>query len=123
MEKACYPVTVMCRVLKVSRSGYYAWRQRPESTRSCHDRKLLVGIRAAHEASRRTYGSPRMHRELAEQGHVLVRHRVARRMRQDGLRGRRRRRFRTTLQSKVVRTLRRHRRRKPASSVPYSSPP
>ena len=98
-EKASYPVALMCRVLKVSRGGYYAWRRRPESTRSCRDRKLLVDIRAAHKASRRTYGSPRMHRELTEQGHTVGRHRVARLMRQDGLRGRRRRRFRTTTQS------------------------
>ena len=98
-EKAAYPITLMCRVLQVSRAGYYAWRKRPESARSRADRKLLVDIRVAHKRSRRTYGSPRMHRELREQGHTVGRHRVARLMRASGLRGRRRRRFRTTTQS------------------------
>jgi hypothetical protein len=63
-EKASYPVALMCRILQVSRGGYYAWRTRPESARSRSDRTLLVAIRAAHKASRRTYGSPRMQREL-----------------------------------------------------------
>ena len=99
VEKASYPIALMCRILQVSRGGYYAWRTRPESARSRSDRKLLVDIRAAHKASRRTYGSPRMQRELLAQGHSVGRHRVARLMRLDGLRGRRRRRFRTTTQS------------------------
>jgi transposase InsO family protein len=99
VEKASYPIALMCRVLQVSRGGYYAWRTRPESARSRSDRKLLVDIRAAHKASRRTYGSPRMQRELLAQGHSVGRHRIARLMRLDGLRGRRRRRFRTTTQS------------------------
>jgi transposase InsO family protein len=99
VEKASYPIALMCRILQVSRGGYYAWRTRPESARSRSDRKLLVAIRAAHKASRRTYGSPRMQRELLAQGHSVGRHRVARLMRLDGLRGRRRRRFRTTTQS------------------------
>ncbi len=67
---------------------------RPESARSRSERKLLVDIRIAHKTSRRTYGSPRTHRELLEQRQTVGRHRVARLMRQDGLR--RRRRFRTT---------------------------
>ncbi len=99
VEKASYPIALMCRILQVSRGGYYAWRTRPESARSRSDRTLLVAIRAAHKASRRTYGSPRMQRELLAQGHSVGRHRVARLMRLDGLRGRRRRRFRTTTQS------------------------
>ena len=99
VEKASYPIALMCRILQVSRGGYYAWRTRPESARSRSDRKLLVDIRTAHKASRRTYGSPRMQRELLAQGHSVGRHRVARLMRLDGLRGRRRRRFRTTTQS------------------------
>ena len=99
VEKASYPIALMCRILQVSRGGYYAWRTRPESARSRSDRKLLVDIRAAHKASRRTYGSSRMQRELLAQGQSVGRHRVARLMRLDGLRGRRRRRFRTTTQS------------------------
>ena len=95
-EKARYPVRLLCRVLDVSRSGYYAARRRPESERSRRDRQLQVAVRAAHAASRRSYGSPRLHRELTAQGHAVGRHRVARLMREEGLRGRRRRRFRRT---------------------------
>jgi transposase InsO family protein len=98
-EKATYPVSVMCRVLEVSRSGFYAWVRRPESARSRDDRTLLVAIRAAHQASRKTYGSPRIFRELQEDGHTAGRHRVARLMRGHDIRGRRRRRFRNTTQS------------------------
>jgi len=95
-EKARYPVRLLCRVLEVSRSGYYAARRRPQSARSRRDRQLGVALRAAHAASRRSYGSPRLHRELLAQGHAVGRHRVARLMREAGLRGRRRRRFRRT---------------------------
>ncbi len=99
-EKATYPVSVMCRVLQVSRGGYYAWRTRPQSSRARTDRKLLIEIQAAHKASRRAYGSPRVYRELREGGHNAGRHRIARLMRESGLRGQRRRRFRITTQSK-----------------------
>lgn len=98
-EKATYPVRLMCRMLRVSRSGYYAWRTHPQSPRTQADRRLLVAMRAAFDASRHTYGSPRLHRELRAQGRPDGRHRIARLMREHGLRGRRRRRFRTTTQS------------------------
>jgi transposase InsO family protein len=98
-EKAAYPVAVMCRVLAVTRSGYYAWRQRPESTRALRNRALHEEIRLAHTASRGTYGSPRIHRQLVADGHAVGRHRVARLMRRSGLKARCRRRFRTTTQS------------------------
>lgn len=98
-EKAEYPVTLMSRILQVSRSGFYAWSKRPESARAHSDRALVVDIRAAHEASRGTYGSPRVHRELVAQGQVVGRDRVARLMREQALRGRRKRRFRNTTQS------------------------
>jgi putative transposase len=62
-EKAKYPVTLMSRILKVSRSGFHAWHKRAESVRSCSDRALVVDIKAAHRASRDIYGSPRVHRE------------------------------------------------------------
>lgn len=99
VEKATYPVALLCRILQVARSGYYAWRSRPESRRSRSNRKLLVDIQAVHKASRRIYGSPRVHREMHDQGQQVGRHRVARLMRENGLYGRRRRRFRTTTQS------------------------
>lgn len=99
VEKANFPITLMCRVLEVSRSGYYAWRRRPESRRSREDRRLVVSIKAVHERSKRRYGSPRVTRELQDQGEPVGRHRVARLMREHGLRGRRRRRHRVTTQS------------------------
>ncbi len=90
----------MCQVLEVSRSGYYAWLRRPESPSSRDDRRLLIEIRAIHRQSRRTYGSPRMYRELRERKYECGRHRVARLMRQDGLEGTYRRKFRVTTNSK-----------------------
>ena len=81
-----YPVRLLCRVLGVSRSGYYAWCRRPVSRRTRANRRLVVAIRAAHSASRGTYGSPRIHAELRAQGEPCGRHRVARLMRQYGIR-------------------------------------
>ena len=98
-EKAEYPVTLMSRILQVSRSGFYAWRKRAESARARSDRALVVDIKAVHKASRDTYGSPRVHRELVAQGHAVGRDRVARLMRDNELRGKRKRRFRNTTQS------------------------
>ncbi len=98
-EKAAYPVTLMCRILRVSRSGFYAWNKRTESARARSDRALVVDIKAAHQISRGTYGSPRLHRELVAQGHTVGRGRVARLMRENHVRGKRRRRFRITTQS------------------------
>lgn len=96
-EKATAPVAKLCRALKVSTSGFYAWRRRPESNHAREDRRLAVLTRAAHELGRRVYGSPRVHRELLAQGERISRKRVIRLMRQQGLRGKTRRRFvRTT---------------------------
>ena len=95
-----FPVAWMRQVLDVSLSGYYAWLSRPESQRSRGDRRLLIEIRAIHRQSRRTYGSPRMYRELRERKYRCGRHRVARLMRQDGLEGTYRRKFRVTTDSK-----------------------
>lgn len=99
MEKAHYPVTVLCRTLEASRSGYYAWRRRPVSDRAKEDLRLITKIRAVHKGPKRCYGSPRMHRELVEGGDPVGRHRVARLMREDGIVGRPRRKFRKTTQS------------------------
>lgn len=89
----------MCRVLEVSRSGYYDWLRRPESRRSREDRALLVHIRASHKRSRGTYGSPRVHKDLVSQGHVAGRGRIARLMRLDGIRGVTKRRYVVTTDS------------------------
>jgi len=94
-----YPVGVMCRLLKVSKSGFYAWMRRPMSTHARMDVRLTAVIRAVHECSKRTYGAPRMHAELVlGQGMHVARKRVARLMRLAGLRGVQKRRFvRTTV--------------------------
>ena len=94
-----FSVRVMCRVLKVSPSGYYAWRSRPESTRSREDRRLRTKIRTFHKRSRGTYGSVRIHVDLREDGETCGRHRVSRLMREDGLFGKKARQFRTTTDS------------------------
>jgi transposase InsO family protein len=89
----------MCSTLRVSRSGYYAWRGRPASPRELEDRRLKVEIRAAFLASRGRYGSPRIFDDLRELGYRVSEKRVARLMREEGLQGRHRRRFRGTTDS------------------------
>ena len=71
MEKANYPVTVLCHVLQVSSSGYYAWVGRPPSVRSKRLQQLAVKVRAAHGKSGGRYGSPRVLRVLRGQGEVV----------------------------------------------------
>lgn len=93
-HRAQYPVKLMCQVLEVARSGYYAWRNRPLSARKMADRLLLRQIKAIFAQSRETYGSQRIQAELAEQGIRCGRKRVARLMRTDGLRPKTVRRFR-----------------------------
>jgi putative transposase len=89
----------MCRVLAVSRAGYYAWRGREPSARERANGRLAVEIRAVHRRSRGTYGSPRVHAELAAQGTPVSEKRVARVMRAEGIRAKTRRRFRVTTDS------------------------
>ena len=66
-EKAEFPVRTMCRLLDVSESGFFAWQGRPASQRQRDDMIYLAHIRTAFELSNRTYGSPRMHRELVDE--------------------------------------------------------
>lgn len=80
-----FEITVMCRVLAVSRSGYYAWRNRPTSARKMADQELSQHIKQIHDHSRQTYGSPRIQAELAENGVNCGCKRVARLMRQEEL--------------------------------------
>ena len=82
-----YRVATMCRVLGVSTSGYYAWRSRHSSARAREDEALKARIRAIHAYSGGTYGVPRVHVELVDQGVRVSRKRVARLMREAGLRG------------------------------------
>jgi putative transposase len=86
-ERASYPVAVLCRMLGVSKSGYYAWRGRPPSERSRQDALLIEKIREIHSRSRETYGYPRVHAEMRSLGVSCGRRRVARLMRAAGLRG------------------------------------
>ena len=98
-EAGHHPVALSCRVLGVSRAGYYAWRERPPSARARADAALTDVIHAIHRQSRGAYGAPRVHAELQATGRRHGRKRVARLLRQAGLQGchRRRRRPRTTV--------------------------
>ena len=99
----------MCQVLGVSRSGCYAWRERPPSERARTDAALLERIQEIHKGSRETYGSPRIHAELRAEGIRVGRKRVARLMRREGLVGVSRR--------KGVRTTRRGEDARPAPDL------
>jgi putative transposase len=95
-ERDAYPVTVLCRVMQVARSGYHAWAVREDCDRVREDRVLAVHVAAAFERSRRTYGSPRIRVDLQEDGMRVGRSRIARLMRENGLVARRKKAFRTT---------------------------
>jgi putative transposase len=86
-EKANHPISRMCRVLRVSKSGYYSWRYRAPSARAQADALLLEKITRIHRDSRETYGAPRIHFELRTLGVGCARKRVARLMREAGLFG------------------------------------
>ena len=94
-----YPIRLMCRSLAVSPAGYYAWRDRPESRRTTANRTLLSAIRVIHQESRETYGSPSIWDALSKQGQAVGKHRVARLMRQEGLRAKTVKKWRATTQS------------------------
>jgi len=89
-----WPVEDLCVALEVSRSGYYAWRRRPESARRARDHELAALVHTVHAMSDRSYGSPRICRELVATGTRCGRHRIARLMREEGLRAKQGRRFR-----------------------------
>ncbi len=89
----------MCEVLGVSRSGYYAWLEEPESKRSRENARLVAEMRAIHRGYDRRYGSPRMAEELRSRGLSCGEHRVARLMRESGLRAKAPRRYRVTTDS------------------------
>ena len=85
-----FPIRQMCKVLVVSSSGYYAWRERPESIQAQANRKLVMEIRAIHARSRGNYGSPRVYADLQLRGFRVGRNRIARLMRLEKIYGRRR---------------------------------
>lgn len=94
-----FPVNMMCRLLGVSSSGFYAWRRRPASEREKRSRRLEVKIRAIFSRRRRAYGSPRIWRELLADGESVGRGQVARLMRENGLRAKQARKFKRTTDS------------------------
>ncbi|MBU9700082.1 IS3 family transposase [Rhodobacteraceae bacterium HSP-20] len=98
-EKANFPISRMCHVLGVSQSGFFAWQERPACLRQQQDMVYLAHIRTAFALSNGTYGSPRMHRDLVDDGHEIGRHRTARLMRENQLIARQKRRFKRTTDS------------------------
>ena len=98
-KKAEHTVSILCRCLRVTRSGFYAWRRRPESTHARRDRQLRVLVHASFDASRQRYGSPRIHEDLREQHEPASRKRVVRLMQEDGLVARARKRYTCTTMS------------------------
>ena len=99
-EKALYPVRLLCTVLEVSRSGYYAWVDRPAAPKTLADAQLVVEIRAALVRGRGAYGSPRIHRELRARGIRVGKKRIERLMRDNGVVARQKRRFVHTTDSR-----------------------
>ena len=102
-------MAVMCRVLEVSKSGYYDWRNRPESPRAKRHRYLLTKIRQAHIESRKIYGAPRIHAELVDQGEQVGKNTVAYLMRRAQIQSKVHKRFVVTTDSRYT--------RKPAANV------
>jgi putative transposase len=108
-QRTHFKVAVMCRVLEVSKSGYYDWWNRPESPRSNRHRYLLTKIRQAHIESRKIYGAPRIHAELVDQGEQVGKNTVANLMRRAQIQSKVHKRFVVTTDSRYT--------RKPAANV------
>jgi putative transposase len=99
-KKAEHRVTILCRCMQVTRSGFYAWRQRGLSARAQRDLVLRTKLRAFHAASNDRYGRPRLWKDLQEDGEAISEKRVRRLMREEGLQGKVPRRFKQTTDSK-----------------------
>lgn len=97
--KTEFPAYRLCKVLGVSQSGYFSWKNRPASHRQREDMVMLAHVRSAYALSHETYGSPRMTRELQDSGFAIGRRRTARLMRENGLHARQKRRFKRTTDS------------------------
>ena len=104
-ESPSETVRLMCRWLGVSKSGFYASVVRSPSKRSLSNQRLKLEIRASHEKSRRRYGAPRVHAELKAQGEICGKNRVAKLMREDGLKGKKARQFKLTTLSNHNKTV------------------
>ena len=99
VERAYHTVTILCRCLRVTRTGFYAWQARPESRHARDDRRLKVLVRASFDESRQRYGSPRIHADLLEQQEQVSRKRIVRLMQEEGLVARQRKRSKQTTMS------------------------
>lgn len=94
-----FPTTALCRTLNVTRSGFYAWRKRSPSTRQQENERLKVAIRALHKRTRESYGSRRLQVELAAEGFVAGRDRIARLRHEMNIHCKQKRKFRVTTDS------------------------
>ena len=101
-ESECFPITALCRVLRVSCSGYHAWLSRVPCARKVEDQRLAVEITAVFMRSRKTYGSPRIYVDLASRGICVGRNRIARIMQILGLCAREKRSFKCTTDSRMT---------------------
>jgi transposase InsO family protein len=98
-EKAHHALALLCRCLRVTRSGFHAWQKRPASAHAKRDRQLKVLVRASFDGSKGRYGSPRIHKDLQEQHEPASRKRVIRLMQEEQLKARQRKRFKCTTMS------------------------
>jgi transposase InsO family protein len=98
-KRAEHTVTILCRCLRVTRSGFYAWHGRAESAHARDDRRLKVLVQASFHESQQRYGSPRIHEDLIEQRERVSRKRVIRLMQEDGLKARARKRYKVITMS------------------------
>jgi len=98
-NRLAFGLEKMCRVLRVSRSGYYDWRSRGSSQRQLRHERLLPEIKRVFKDSRKTYGSPRVFDALKARGHRCGKHQVATLMRQNGITPKKRRKFKKTTNS------------------------
>ena len=99
-NRSAFEVKKMCQSLKMSRSGYYRWRDRGQSPRARENEELVKAIKEAHRKSRECYGSPRITEDLRERGYRCSKNRIARLMRKHGIAAKMKRRFKVTTHSK-----------------------
>ena len=98
-HRTTFSVSLMCKVMEVTRSAFYDWLNRPESARNREDRQLSEKVKKIHEKSRETYGARRIRQELVEDGEPISRTRVGRLMKQQGLESKSKRKFKATTNS------------------------
>lgn len=99
-QRGLHSLRMLCRVMKVATSGYYAWRKRERCTRDYENQRLLVEIKAIHKGSEKNYGSPRIYHALRKKGLSCSENRIARIMRDNGIRAKTTKKFKVTTDSK-----------------------